>query len=335
MKVALLNTKATLRSDYILEAFAAGLKSHDDEPLWVRERKDQHLLDRADVGVQICYPNRHHDGSDLPLFRLEAFERLTALGKRILTIDTGFVHNQPEAELRKTSKILFHVNAPSTYREFDRSIYYAAGYDGLKRKADYGTQGDVPGDRWKRLAYKLLPWRKRGKHIVLIGQPLHGQSTQHLDIRSWYANTVKEIRRLSPLPIVYRPHPRVFSLRTNPVRREREEQMIRSAIGKTPQFSCSQNRFLNDDLSDAHATVVLTSNAAVESILRGVPVIACDSACMAWDVAEHKLASIERPRTPERLDWIRKLAYSQWSVGEMRTGACWRHLRPIANKEPA
>lgn len=334
MRVALLNTKVTARGDYLMEAFAAGLKLHGDEPLWVRHRSDQKLLDRADVGMQICFPNRHHDGSDVHLFRLEAFERLTQSGRRVLVLDTGFVRNQPEAELYQT-KPPFILVRPETYAAHDRRIYYAMGFDGIKRNADYGNAGDITNDRWRRLGAILKPWRPSGTHILLIGQPVHGQSTQHRDIRAWYAETADILRKVSRRSIIYRPHPRIYSLRTNAGRRKRDETMITEAAGGNKKFKYSKNRFLRDDLVGAWAAVCLTSNAAVECVLRGVPVIACDPACMTWDVSDRDLQNIEKPTLYDRLDWAHRLAYAQWNVAEIRNGECWKHLRPHATKGKA
>lgn len=333
MRVALLNTKSTPRADYLLEAFAAGLRVHGDDAFWVRRREDLDLLDQADCGAQVCFPNRHHDGNDLAVFRLEAFDRLAKAGKRVVTIDTGFVRSQPEIELARMAGVpnTFHVEQRATWAAYDHTMYYAVGFDGIKRNANYGP-ADVPADRWARLGMKLHPWRKDGQHVLLIGQPLHGQSSQHIDIRAWYADVAAAVRATGRRVILYRPHPRIFSLRTNAGRRKRDELGVRKYMGSKIDLRYSKNRLLKDDLKGAWATVVFTSNAAVESVLKGVPVFACDPACIAWDVAGHKLSRLEAPALPDRTAWAHRLAYSQWTVAEMRDGQCWRHLRGSATK---
>lgn len=331
MKVALLNTKPTPRSQYMLEAFAVGLATSGDEPIWVRDQADLDRLDAADVGVQLCYPNRHHDGNPLAVFRLAAFDRLASAGKRVLTIDTGFIRNQPDAELALRANGAFKVDLPRSYAAYDSSVYYAIGYDGIKRHADYCNAG-VGSDRWDKLGIRLKGWRKDGQHILLIGQPLHGLSTQHVNIFDWYAQVFAHARNINRR-VIYRPHPRTATIRHNRARMAKEIARVIEAAGPKTTMRVSKNRLLGDDLDGAWVTVVFTSNAAVESAVKGVPVVACDRGCMAWEVAATSLEDMKKPVMPERQDWLHRLAYAQWNVKEFRSGSCWARYRSHAVKE--
>lgn len=75
------------------------------------------------------------------------------------------------------------------------------------------------------------------------------------------------------------------------------------------------------DFDDAVA-VTLNSSVAVQCVMQGIPTVTMDEGSMAWDVTGHSLEDI---RTPDRLPWMHRLAWTQWSHDEIREG------RPIAH----
>lgn len=329
MRIALLNTKDTPRARYLLDCLAAGMRLHGDTTSQVGpEQLDD--LDSVDVVTQICWPNVHHGNTVQGLFRLAAQQRLQQQGKRSLTLDTGFVRCQPDIELSTRD---FKINNPSTYKAFDASMYYALGYDGIKRRADYGPARN-PDDRWKKLHTPEARWRKTGDHILLIGQTNHGISSQHVNIYSWYKSTLKALREQTARPIVFRVHPRSRLIGAQSGLRKREVERIRSLSEGIRSFSVSQNRRLCDDLENAWAVVTYTSNASVEAIIRGKPVVAMNECNMAWDVASHSVTKIDRIETPARERWLNHLAYCQWNPLEMKNGTAWEYLRPLALLKP-
>lgn len=329
MKVAILRTKDMPRSNYMFAAFADGVRTHGDEPIDVGLGQLDRL-DAADVAAQICYPNRHHKNEPIALFRLKANELLQAAGKRVLTIDTGFFANQYLAKLRPPVGVPpFLLDRVNTFGAYDRRIYYSVGYDGLKRGADYCT-GEVTPERWNALGASLQPWRRRGKTIVLAGQPLHGLSSQETDIYAWYRDVFAAVRKLRlPYSLVYRQHPRTFGKDGRGAGAKRDLDKVRLAA-RGVRFAVSQKRELTQDLANAWAAIAFTSNVAVESVAAGTPVIAGSPLCAAWDVSGHELAALQRPPTPDRQPWASRLAYAQWNCAEFRSGECWAHFRPHA-----
>jgi hypothetical protein len=69
--------------------------------------------------------------------------------------------------------------------------------------------------------------------------------------------------------------------------------------------------------------VTFNSNSAVDAVLAGVPAYVEDEGGMAFDVASHTVGEIHRP---DRAQWAHDLAYCQWTVDEMASGATWEHL---------
>lgn len=332
MLIALLQTKDTPRALHILERFGEGVRRSGDDTVWVKDKDDLHRVDRADVAVQICVANKHHDGTPVALFRLEAARRLSAAGKRVVTVDTGFLKSQPEAEVEGNPLALsrvFDPGDPSTFGKYDDRIYYSVGYDGIKGGADYCTTG-APADRWEALGVKLRPWRKAGAHVVVVGQTYQGLSSQHVDVYAWYKKVMLGVRNRSGRSVVFRPHPRIG--KSHPARRGRDRDRMKKLLKEVGGVKVSTSPHLADDLRGAWAVVCLTSNAAVWAAVRGVPVVTADRACFAYPVAEHDLAKINAPATPDREGWTHRLSYSQWTVDEMRQGLPWQHLKPHAEK---
>jgi hypothetical protein len=336
MRIALLNTKDTHRARYILECFREGAASHGDECFWVQDTGDMALLERADVGVQVCAANRH--ASDpLGKFRSDAEARMKDLGKRLLIVDTGFVKSQYDHEMALATGVRvapFDVKKPETFKAVDTLVYYELGYDGIKGLADHCNRGVGP-DRWNVLRRPIRPWQTRGRHVLVLGQPLHGQSSQGVDIFDWYAKTLAAVRKATRKPIVIRQHPRLFkhgkgaNVRRSP---EADRESILARLPKHLRAEVQWARFgrLEVDLREAWAAVVFSSNAAVGAVLDGVPVFAGSPACVAYPVANHLMSNIERPAYPDRSAWAYALAYAQWNCHELRAGTAWTRYRPHA-----
>lgn len=343
MRVALLNTKATLRAVYLLECFAEGIKKAGDEPIWFDNSKAlARELKGIDCGLQVCFPNRHkaRHNTKQANFRLDSNTQFAAAKKRIITIDTGFIRNQSDYELdagaaNRRHQVLFDIDNKDTYEQVLLEIYYEIGFDGLKRHADY-CNDNVTGDRWQKLGGNALlaPWREKGDHILVMGQTLFGLSSQHVNIYDWYAQVVREIRKHSNRTIVLRQHPRLTKIREGGSRTEKDRKQILRALGRVKNFEWSQGWTTEEDLKGAWASVVFSSNAAVSSVRHGIPVFVGDRSCMAWEVGNHSLAEIENPAMPDRTLWAHRLAYAQWTCQEMIDGEPWSHLRPHATKPP-
>lgn len=345
MRVGLLNTKPTVRANFLLRSVEQGIRAAGDDTLWLDDYQNYHgKLDKIDVAVQVCFPNKHKSEDPklqaIGQFRLDINKAMVARGLRALTIDTGFIRNQSQYELQlsaksRTNPVIFDPDNLQLMEQSLQDIYYEIGYDGLKRHADY-CNTDSPPDRWQLLGVPLLPWRKTGKHILLLGQTLKGQSSQHIDIYQWYAEIARKIRAHSGREIVFRHHPRISKTRPEAGNRSRvpkDRQAVVNVLGNSfPGFTWHRHWLLQDDLKDCWACVAFTTNAIVEAVVAGVPSFSLDSGCIAWPVTGHDVAQMEAPPMPVREQWAYDLAYAQWNVAEMRSGAVWNHFRPHAVK---
>lgn len=150
---------------------------------------------------------------------------------------------------------------------------------------------DVPDDRWRRLGQAVTPWQKGGRHIV-IAAPTETYARLH-GCETWLSETVTALAKLTDRQLVVRD----------------KEQYRRRPLQK--------------DLAGAHCLVAHGSNAANEAVILGCPVFVHPS-CAAALVGRTDLRQIESPIYPDREPWLRSLAYSQFTEGEVLDGTLWR-----------
>jgi hypothetical protein len=169
----------------------------------------------------------------------------------------------------------------------------------------HGEIIDRPPDRWQR--HRIKPQQRRRGSRILIAAPDEKPCTVYgITLDSWLDATLHTIRQHTDRPIQIR--------QRDPNR---------------------QNRLANDftqALEDVHAVVTFNSNAAVESVLAGVPVFVTAPCSAALPVANRDLSTIHDPWFPE-MDmieaWCRHLAYGQFHNTELANGVA----RNILEKE--
>ncbi len=162
--------------------------------------------------------------------------------------------------------------------------------------------------RLRRFGVTAKPWRTKGDHIVLAGMSQKSAESYGLKAEEWERKAVIELRRHTDRPIIYRPKP--------------------SWLGAQPIPTTTMERTALPDqaLRNCHAVVTHHSNVAVDALAAGVPAFCVEG--VAVPMSERRLRRIERPVFPEgREQWLANIAWSQWSVAEMASGAMWRHLK--------
>lgn len=209
-------------------------------------------------------------------------ERQLAEGLPVLVIDAGYV---------------------------SRKHYWSLGWGGINGRADFRNAG-APGDRWRKVVNRpsVQPWRRKGDHIVIMGQVRGDAALQGMDFDTWLTRTVEELRSLTKRRLVFRPHPKD------------------KAHGADAPLQIDDGDIAGS-LAGAWAAVTHNSTSGVDAALAGIPVFADDLGSIAWPIANRMLASIENPATPNRTRWLNELAYAQWTSQEMAEGLPWPRLR--------
>ena len=65
--------------------------------------------------------------------------------------------------------------------------------------------GQMPSDRWNQLGIELKPWRRAGKHIVVIPVSKFVANYQGFDPQAWLSETVTELRQHTDRRIIIKP----------------------------------------------------------------------------------------------------------------------------------
>ena len=200
----------------------------------------------------------------------------------------------------------------------NRGQYYQVGRGRINWIPD-----DAPGDRFKKLKVKRIAKRQPGDHVLFCGQ-VPGDSQHNMNSRemiTWQNKTIAELRNNTDREIVYRPHPRTVEFtRSGPL------------VGPVGVDRISDpGSSLHGELKDCHCLVTFNSTAALFALLDGVPVFS-DPSAFYGELTTHDLKKLERPRWRSSLSFFNRLAYGQWSLGELETGAPLNYLQKT--KEP-
>jgi hypothetical protein len=174
------------------------------------------------------------------------------------------------------------------------SGHYSGYYRVTKnaRQAKIPNNPEYPRDRQEKLGVKLRPWRRHGKHVLVI--PITGAVGDFYGIQQdlWLQTAMSEVAKVT----------------------DRQIQTKIKGLGN-----------LEDALKDCWCVVTHSSNVAVNALIEGIPVITLgESVCgsMSWNFPD-----IEKPHWPEREWWLRAVCYNQWTLDEMRSGECWRNVK--------
>jgi len=299
MRVAVCYTKDNESGHAICDHFLQGVIENGDEAIPVYRAEELGVLESCDISFQVCeYPEFLTPNSKAEL-RWGVQEKQKELGKRRIVADAGFVHHERE----------------NHRKQFSASTYYSIGFDSVKGHANFYNQNS-PNRRWEKLDVKLKPWRTEGDHILVLGQNLKGIGTTnirktHPNPELWFAEKIQKIISSTDRTVIFRPHP---------LERKKRYRDDKSGFGA----EISTNLKIENDLKNCWCVFSGTSNAAIDAIINGIPVVCDDRLSMTYDVSSRVFENL---KTPDRTQWAYDLAYSQWSLLEMSLGLCWRYLR--------
>lgn len=165
-----------------------------------------------------------------------------------------------------------------------------------------------PSDRWDKFGKPMLPWKKNGRKILIAKPDEKPMKFYGLDLEQWTKETVDTIKKYTDRPIEIR---------------ERAPQRIDRTVSNTLKQA------LDDDV---FALITFNSNAATEANMYGIPTFTLAPVNAAAPVSLQDLSKIESPYYPDddkRRAWASHLAYGQYSIHEIRSGAAKRLLEEL------
>lgn len=236
-------------------------------------RKLEFLKGLARHGFEVSDRRSHRprEGDVLLMWnRSRAFERMAcqyeAAGARVIVAENGYIGQPPGG-----------------------GKFYALAL-GRHNGAGCWFAGEKP-----RFAIEQKPWRRRGKHILVLPQRGIGSIGVRMPT-SWTATVMKKLARITDRPIRLRQHP--GHKKTDP----------------------------GPDFVNCHAAVTWGSGAGIKAIQAGIPVFHeldhwignCGGARLGDDV--------EACNMPDRAELWRRITWAQWSLAEIASGEAFDGL---------
>lgn len=183
-------------------------------------------------------------------------------------------------------------------REWNGGRWYALS---RSRHNGAGSWPEGGGERWNIRGINPAPFRKDGRHLLLL--PQRGIGTPPAAMPpDWLQRVQRELRMDRPVRI--RKHP---------------------GEGR-PEVP------LEEDLRDAWACLTWGSGAALKALVVGVPVFHSFPQWIGAPAARQWPADVEQPFLGDRLPMLRRMAWAMWELEEIARGEPFRHLLPTARQ---
>lgn len=191
-----------------------------------------------------------------------------------------------------------------------RGVLWKVGINGVS-SWQYLATGNGSA-RLSMLGMTLQPWQQhRGSDIIICLQRTQSHQWHGMpDQQQWISDVVHEVRRHTDRPIVVRPHPRQ-RLRCILPDCEIQTPMPRTDTYDDFDFDAALKR--------AWAVINFNSHPGTQSVIQGIPAFV-DQSSVAAPVANLDLAAINDPCMPDRETWFENLAWTEFSVDEIRRG---------------
>ena len=186
-------------------------------------------------------------------------------------------------------------------RPKDRCKYpFGFPYNGMNgeatflRPASYNKQKDTTKQ-------EIKPWRSEneGEYVLICQQrdfdrALKSKNLKEVNMSKW---TIEQVQKYESLGYKVR---------------------VRSPL-KFP-IPESQKNTLQEDFDNAKIVVTCSSNCGVLSVLQGIPTVATHPISMVYDICKNT-------KTPDRVQWLKNLSYTHWTLEEITNGAPWEFLK--------
>lgn len=240
-------------------------------------------------------------------------------------------HHVTRNSVALNAKKFICIETPLLNRSTDRvNKYWRIGVNGFLSRDAYWpiVEKETAAARLENFGIKWTKWNNNPFGHIVIAMQLPGDaSLRGADINAWAYDVVTTIRSVSNRPIVIRTHP-LTSVRAFEDQWELAKKIMFGEL-KDVTFSNGSERTWADDLKNAYCTVTYTSGLAIDSIIAGIPTIACDPGNFAWGISSKFPEEVEKLQKADPLivqEWLEQLSVCQWSIAEMRSGEAWTNI---------
>ncbi len=192
-------------------------------------------------------------------------------------------------KLRKNNKNYINIDHGYFGKNFYRFTKNARGYS-------YKLL-DVPNDRFKSLDLKIEDYKLNGKDIIVLPPSSYWGFYYNVNILQWTYKVKNKLKKYTDKNII-------IKSKTN------------------------THIPLSEYLNNAYALVHYSSMGAIESLIRGIPVITLGPSFLK-NYTSNTIEEIENIKLIEREKLFANLAYNQFSYEEIKTGFVWKQLTEI------
>jgi hypothetical protein len=272
----------------------------------------RHTLNHQIDPVKNFYEGlKKHGHNNINVYNLKDFQQGKHKGKKY---DIGFcwgTRNMIELQKIVENVVIIENSYLNNIQSQKGKVWMSYGWNGLNGRADFCNQHSL-NDRWNKHFNdgRLLDYSD-GDYILI---PLQIKNDMSIAGRGFqYQTIVNEIRKFTNLPIKIKQHPTA-------------DDQWGKILGKNISYI---NRFMpiKDAIKGAKVVVTINSNAGVDAVLAGKPVVALDKGSMVYDIASHDFSKLLVPNWPDRTQWCNDIAYAQWKPDEVIAGEAWEHLK--------
>jgi len=162
----------------------------------------------------------------------------------------------------------------------------------VKNNLHHSNYFEAPVDRLNRFESFPLQWRNSGDKILIIEPGRFSADTFNINIEEWKKSVVSELKKYTDKKIIVR---------------EKLSKAVRTNL---------YNELCDDDY---YCVININSNAAVESLWAGIPVITLGKH-ISNSVSRNKISDINNLYKPHLAQWLCMLSYSQFTYEELING---------------
>jgi hypothetical protein len=186
--------------------------------------------------------------------------------------------------------------------------WYSLGLDDIKGKGIYFS--DKKRDRWERLGYNIDAFIYIRHNVLVLGQHEIGVSTSHIDVLEWMQKTIDKYHNYG-YKVLFRKHPN------------------QRVLPRTNNYKLATGS-LEENIMSSCCVIGRTTNALSYAVPLNIPIVTEDEMCIAYPVANHEYqhpVDLKYADYGVRREWLYDLAYSQWSLSEIKSGEYWKFFR--------
>jgi len=193
------------------------------------------------------------------------------------------------------------------YINKERETYWVLGLNGFKNFANFGEIKENY-DRLESFDIDVKPWRTEGGNILVLGQNPNGfLKAKPQSFMKEYVEWGRLISRETKKKVYFKAHPMA--------------PLVPKGINGL------NIKEISKALNNAWSTITKSSNAAIDSIVQGVPCVVTDKACICYDYYQHDILDTIEPITFDRQPMLARIADIQYTIKEFGEGLPWQRIR--------